>query len=136
VTARDIADLAIGTDDDSRFFWEGTARGELLAQRCRGCGALRHPPSPACPHCRSLEWDVEPTPQTGLLHSVAAVRSPGSPIRGEDYLICLVDLADGVRVAANLHGCTLAEARIGASVELFFEPVAHGYQLPQFRLTP
>src|SRR6516162_10733483 len=36
---------------DTAFFWEGTARGELRIQRCRGCGTLRHPPGPMCPAC-------------------------------------------------------------------------------------
>src|SRR5256714_32204 len=36
---------------DTAFFWEGTARRELRIQRCRACGALRHPPGPMCQVC-------------------------------------------------------------------------------------
>ncbi len=45
-------------DEDSAPFWEATARGELRVQACGGCGRMRHPPRPMCPHCRSLatEW--------------------------------------------------------------------------------
>ena len=47
------------TDDESvKPFWQGTARGELLVQKCSDCGRMRIPPRPMCPHCRSLanEW--------------------------------------------------------------------------------
>lgn len=45
-------------DEDAKPFWEGTARGELLMQKCSDCGRMRIPPRPMCPHCRSLanEW--------------------------------------------------------------------------------
>jgi len=45
-------------DEDAKPFWEGTARGELLVQKCSACGRRRIPPRPMCPDCRSLanEW--------------------------------------------------------------------------------
>jgi hypothetical protein len=61
------------------------------------------------------------------------VHHPLSPFQPPGYLLCLVDLAEGVRVAANLRDCALADASIGMAVELFFEPGANGFQLPQFR---
>jgi uncharacterized OB-fold protein len=128
------AELEPPIEPDSAFYWEGTRSGVLLVQRCRDCAALRHPPSPVCHRCRSLEWDTEAAPERGVLHSVACVRHPSSPIQGTGYLICLVDLADGVRVAADLRDCELTDATIGDAVELCFEPMASGYQLPQFRL--
>ncbi len=122
-----------GIDDDSAFYWEGTRDEVLLVQRCDACGGLRHPPSPACPRCRSLAWTAEQAPTRGVLFSVSQVHHPPSPFQPPGYLLCLVDLAEGVRVAANLRDCTLADAAVGMPVELFFEPVADGYRLPQFR---
>jgi len=45
-------------DDDAKPFWAGTARGELLVQKCAECGRMRIPPRPMCAHCRSVanEW--------------------------------------------------------------------------------
>jgi len=40
---------------DTEFFWEGTQAGELRIQSCNACGALRHPPGPACPECGALD---------------------------------------------------------------------------------
>ena len=119
-------------DADSRFYWEGTRNDELLVQRCTSCSTLRHPPSPVCPACRSLEWTAEPAPIRGTLHSVAKVHHPPSPFQDGPYLICLVDLAPGVRVATNLRDCELDDATIGMDVELCFEPAGE-YRLPQFR---
>ncbi|MGD9794532.1 MAG: Zn-ribbon domain-containing OB-fold protein [Acidimicrobiia bacterium] len=132
----DTDELEISMDADSAFYWEGTKHDQLLVQRCRMCSALRHPAGPVCPKCRSLEWDAEAAPSTGVLHSVAKVHYPTSPMQGSGYLICLVDLADGVRVAANLRDCELGAAAIGMPVELCFEPIAHGFKLPQFRPVP
>ena len=42
-------------DEDGKPFWDGTARGELMVQKCSGCGRRRIPPRPMCPDCRSLE---------------------------------------------------------------------------------
>jgi uncharacterized OB-fold protein len=118
---------------DTAFYWEGARRGELVVQRCARCGVLRHPPSPVCAACRSLGWSAVAAPRRGTLHSVAKVHHPGSPLQEDGYLVCLVDLADGVRVAANLRGCSVDAAEIGMTVELFFEPLAGGFELPQFR---
>ena len=43
---------------DTEFFWTGTAAGELRVQKCGECGALRHPPGPACPRCGALKQAV------------------------------------------------------------------------------
>lgn len=47
-------------DEESAPFWEFAAAGELRVQRCASCGALRMPPRPMCPRCRSTEasWDL------------------------------------------------------------------------------
>jgi hypothetical protein len=119
--------------DENGFYWEGTKNGELLLQRCQSCTALRHPPSPACPHCLSLDWTPEPAPTRGTLYSVASPQHPPAPMHGSGFLTCLVELEGGIRVMTNLLDCSLGDAKITMPVELFFEPLADGYQLPQFR---
>ena len=42
---------------ETRPFWDGCARGELLLQRCRDCGKPYFYPRPVCPACGST--DVE-----------------------------------------------------------------------------
>jgi len=134
------AEVTVSADSDTRFFWEGTAGGRLLAQRCVSCARLRHPPGPVCPHCQCLDWTIDELPHVGTIYSAAKVHEPGSPIQGTHYLIGLVELADPrggadtVRLACNIRGGALADAVIGAPVELCFEELAGEYRLPQFRL--
>ena len=49
---------------DDRYFWDGVAEHRLLIQRCAQCGTLRHPPSPMCGSCGSLEWDTQEAKRT------------------------------------------------------------------------
>jgi uncharacterized protein len=119
---------------DNAFFWEGLNRGELLLQCCKGCGRLRHPPGPMCPHCHSLQWSPVACRGRGTIHSFVVVHQPKLP--GLDYPlpVVLVELEEGVRIVANLLD-TLSEAiAIGRPVAVEFREVEPGYSLPAFRL--
>ena len=74
-------------NDDNRFFWEGVERGELLIQRCSGCGELRHPPRPMCPSCHSLEWDAVRASGRGTVHSYVVPHHPRLPAFPEPYVV-------------------------------------------------
>lgn len=43
---------------ESKGFWAGCKRHELLIERCMDYHAYRHPPIPVCPECQSWkkEW--------------------------------------------------------------------------------
>ena len=51
------------------------------------------------------------------------------------FVVALVELAEqpGLRLIANIRGCSPAEVRIGMPVEVVFEEVLPGVTLPQFR---
>ena len=46
------------------------------------------------------------------------------------YTIATVDLAEGVRLAAQLHDCRAEDLRIGLPVRVRFETVTDGLTLP------
>ncbi len=119
------------TDDDNRFFWEGVRAGRLLIQRCASCRRLRHPPGPMCPSCHSLEWDTLESTGQGTVYSWVLSHHPTEP-DSEARVVVLVDLAEGVRLVANLQGLPWQEVTNGLAVELFFADV-DGVVLPQFR---
>jgi hypothetical protein len=127
-----LPDFEPSVNSDTAFYWEGTRESKLLLQKCLRCAQIRHPPSPVCAVCGSLEWEPWQATGSGTLYCVAKSHSP-TFFQESGYLICLVDLAEGVRIATNLRGCELADATPGMPVELFFEPLAAGFQLPQFR---
>jgi uncharacterized protein len=87
--------------EDDRYFWDGVAEHRLLVQRCAACGTLRHPPSPMCGNCGSLEWDTQESSGRGRVLTWILSRHPNQP-DAEARVVVLVELEEGVRVVSNL----------------------------------
>jgi len=122
-----------GITHDSRFFWEGLERGQLLIQRCADCGKLRHPPGPMCPACRSLEWKTHQASGRGSVYSYAVAHHPPIPPFAYPNVIALVELEEGTRLVANLVGVEREAIEIGMPVVCEIVEVEDGYRLPRFR---
>ncbi|WP_072805858.1 Zn-ribbon domain-containing OB-fold protein [Rhodococcoides yunnanense] len=125
-------------DEDSRPFWEATARHELRIQRCRDCGQHVFFPRLVCNHCyrMSLEW-VEVT-GTGTVHSFTIVRRAPHPAfeAKVPYVVALVDLAEGPRLLTTVETSDVDDVRIGQPVRVRFEDIAEGITLPTFEPVP
>ncbi len=121
------------SDADSRFFWDGVAKGELRIQRCGGCRALRHPPRPMCPRCHSLDWDSVVASGRGAVYSFVVHHHP--PVYGLEtpFAVALVALDEGTRIVGNVTGLPPSEVRIGLPVEVDFASVDGAWTLPQWR---
>jgi hypothetical protein len=119
--------------EDNVVFWDACRDGRLIAQRCAGCGRLRHPPRPMCPHCGSLDVEIAELSGRGTVYSYAALHHPQSPAFDYPVLAVLVDLEEGVRLLANLEGITGDKVRIGMPVGVGFAPTVDGYAVPVFR---
>ena len=93
-------------DDDARPFWEGTARGELLVQKCSDCGRMRIPPRPMCPHCRSIANEWAPLSGKGRVWSFVVPHPPLLPAYMEfaPYNVIAVELDEdpSLRLIGNL----------------------------------
>ena len=111
------------------FFWAGVDRGEFLAQKCLGCSALRHPPSPMCAACGSPKWEPQRLSGRGTIHTWVVSRHPSEP-DPEPQLVVLVDLEEGLRFVSNLMDPQ--NAGLGVPVVLEFG-VVKGRRLPLFR---
>jgi uncharacterized protein len=122
--------------DDSAVFWDAAAGHRLAAQRCGGCGALRHPPRPMCPHCRSLESEASELSGQGTLYSYAVLHHPQNPAFDYPVLAALVDLDEGIRLVSNLVDVEPAGIRIGMRLEVTFVPTAGDRSVPVFRPAP
>jgi uncharacterized protein len=118
---------------DVAFFWEGVERDELRIQRCGGCGRLRHPPRPMCPHCRSLEWDHVISSGRGEVYSFVVHHRPEVPGREHPFAVVIVELEEGTRIVGNVADCPPDEVRIGMSVEVVFVTNELGRKLPLWR---
>lgn len=118
---------------DIAFWFEGAREHRLLIQRCSGCGELRHPPLPACPSCRSFEWDAVEASGRGELFSFVVVHYPQIPAFDYPLAIGLVELEEGTRLVADLDGLEPSEWRIGMPVVAHFVDHDDELSLPVFR---
>ncbi len=106
-----------GLNRDNAFFWEGLKQGKLLIQRCTSCQTLRHPPSPMCPSCQSLEKDVVEASGKGVVHSFVNLHHPALPAFDDPNPIALVELEEGTRLIAGLINIEPEDVRIGIPVK-------------------
>ena len=84
------ARLAPSMTPDTKFFWDGVREHRLLVQRCASCGALRHPPRPMCPACRSLAWETTEATGRGTVYSFVIPHHPPLPWFPEPYVVAQV----------------------------------------------
>jgi uncharacterized OB-fold protein len=127
------ARLAPSVSADTAFFWDGLKEHRLLVQRCGGCGRLRHPPRPMCPHCNALEWEAIEASGRATVHSFVMPHHPQFPWFEDGYIVALVDLDEGVRLVTNLVDVTPEGVTIGMPVEVVFTAFDGGLVLPLFR---
>lgn len=124
--------------DDTRPFWDACRRHELVVQRCTGCGAFRHPPSPVCWRCRGFAHEWTRVSGRGTVFSFAVVHRAFMAELTEHvpYTVVVVALDDapGVRLVSNLIGARPGEARIDLPVEVVFEEVAGDVVVPRFQV--
>ncbi len=127
------ARLPVPVDDD-RFFWDGVAEGRLLLRRCATCDRLQHPPSPMCPACGSVEWEVAEMSGRGTVHTWIVSRHPSEP-DDSPRITAVVALDEGPRLVSNLVGIDAGDVVNEMDVEVVFVDV-DGVRLPQFRRRP
>jgi len=117
-------------------FWDAARREELVLQRCRSCGTLRHYPQLLCPGCTSSEWDWAPVSGRGVVHSFTVTHQAFHPAWADrlPYVVATVELDEGPRMVSDLDEDP-GDVAIGRRVEVFFERVDDEITLPRFRLS-
>jgi uncharacterized protein len=119
---------------DTEFFWAGTRIGELRIQRCGACGALRHPPGPACLSCGATEkQEYQVAAGTGTVFSYVVHRHPAVPGKQLPIVIALVELTEGVRMLGELHGVSPDQVTVGLPVRVAYARIDDELVLPGWR---
>ena len=120
---------------ESKEFWEGCRRHELLIQKCLACGTLRHYPRIMCPNCGS--WDTEwvKVSGKGKVYSWAVAHQAFHPgfVKDVPYASGIVELTEGIRLMTNIVDVNPEALYIGMPVEVVFEDVTEEITLPKFR---
>lgn len=122
--------------DDNHFFWDAARDSRLVGQRCQGCGRLRHPPRPMCPHCQSLDFEIVDLSGAGEVYSYTILHHPQNPVFEYPVIAALIDLEEGVRVLSNLIDIDPADIAIGMPVTVDFRPTRHDGAVPVFKPRP
>ncbi len=123
-------------DADSAPFWEACREGELRLQQCAGCAAYRYPPASLCPSCGGGETRWTVLSGRGRVFSWIVVVHPiprAAYAEEVPYVVALIDLDEGARMASNIVGCAPGEVTAGMEVEVVFEKVTDQVTLPKFR---
>jgi uncharacterized protein len=122
---------------DTAFFWAGTAAGELRIQRCRACGALRHPPGPMCPACGTAsDGGYVVAAGTGEVFSYVVHHHPPVPGKQLPMVVALVQLPEGVRMVGEMPGVRPDQVRIGLPVRVTFVRIDDDLTLPAWQVRP
>ena len=96
-------------------FFDRLAAGRFEIQRCAGCARHVFYPRVLCPHCGGGKLDWVAASGRGTVYSTTVVRR--KPADGGDYNVCLVDLAEGVRLMSRVAGMPPADVKIGMAVQ-------------------
>ena len=113
-------------------FWEGTAEGRLMIQRCPVTGRYQ-----TYPRAHSLHADATPewvqAAGTGRIESFTVIHRSFYTDMPAPYVLAVVRLEEGVLVTGNMPGTDPARVQIGAAVRVIFEPVGDRH-VPAFAL--
>ena len=90
------------------------AEGRLCIQRCGDCGRHVFYPRVLCHHCGGGRLDWVEASGHGIVYATTVIRR--RPEEGPPYNLCLVDLAEGVRLTSRVEGIAPEEVRIGMAV--------------------
>lgn len=132
----DILAILPSPTQETKPFWEGCNRSELLLSACEDCAHVFYYPRLYCPKCGSEKLGWRASTGCGTLYSFTQV---GVSFYGPTwesqipYTLVLVDLDEGPRMLSRLVGKSRNEARIGDRLEVEFVEVEK-QRLPYFRI--
>ena len=113
----------------SRPYWEAAALGQLVLQRCTGCGKMRHYPRLLCDNCYSdgVEWIS--SSGAGTVHSWTVAHHAFHPAFAAElpYTLVTIDLDEGVRALGRWRGDVVLS--LGLKVSGRFVPREGGVDL-------
>lgn len=124
---------------ESRGYWEGAGRGELVIQRCRTCDRYQHKPRALCVTCLTDTIDHVVASGHGTVHTLTVTNQNQAKGFAEacPYVLAYVDLAEGPRVLTNIVGVDPGEVTIGMAVTADYAPVdddrGEAFAVPRFR---
>ena len=133
--AQEIEYRTPACDRETRAFWEGCGRGEIVLQRCRECSVVQHRPRALCVSCQSDAIEYFVASGRGVVHTYTITNQNQAPGFREavPYVLAYVELEEGPRLLSNLVGCEPDSVRIGMPVAAEFVDTGEQLGVPRFR---
>ncbi len=121
-------------DEESRPFYEGARRHELMLMRCRNCHAWRLPSRPRCPDCWSTDTDWAQASGHGVLHSFGIMHQKLHPAFADQtpYQFAVVELDEGPRIFSQVVGVSGQDLRVDMPLQVLFDDVADDATIVRF----
>lgn len=105
----------------ARAWREYPQRYRLEAEKCTKCGYITFPPRLVCPQCGNREFAQTKLAETGKLLTFTIIRVPPDPFEDQaPYAVGIAELADGVKLTAQVVDCDFAGLKVGMRVRLEF----------------
>ncbi len=117
----------------TRSYWRAAQEHRLVVPQCRACGHRFFPPQPLCTRCLADDLDLSPSAGRGVVHSYTVIHRPVSPAFSAPYVVAIIELDEGWRMASNVIDCAPDVVRIGMAVEVAFKDMSDEISLPYFR---
>lgn len=102
------------------FYRSKLEKGELWLQYCPACQQYIFYPRSFCPGCMGTAWEWRQASGLGCLYSYTTVYVSSLPEFSDmvPYVYAIVELAEGIRMPANILNCPLEVLRINLPLEM------------------
>jgi len=122
--------------DENREFWDGCKNGKLRMQKCDDCGHIRYPISGVCPKCLSYNFQWSDLSGRGEVFSYVVFHQLYNKAFEKDipYNVAMVQLEEGPRMFSNVVDVANDAVKVGAKLEVTFDPVTPEITIPKFKL--
>jgi uncharacterized OB-fold protein len=115
-----------------RPFWDATREGRLVLPWCTACEQPIWYPRAFCPACAGSDVEWRPASGRATVYALTIEHAGQTKALAAPYVVALVDLDEGVRIMTNIVGVPPDEVAVGARVEVVWEALSDGRQLPLF----
>jgi uncharacterized OB-fold protein len=121
--------------DAAEPFWAATRDEQLTLPWCQSCQQPFWFPRELCPRCLQQDIEWRPASGRGVVYSCSTMPKPANPMMAErvPYVVALIELEEGVRMMSNVVECDPAEVHVGQAVQVTWEQLSDGRNLPLFR---
>ena len=122
-------------DWETRAYWEGCGRGEIVLQRCAACDTVQHRPRALCATCLSDHIEHFVASGRGQVYTFTVTQQNNARGFREacPYVLAYVELEEGPRLLTNVVDCDPESVRIGMPVVADFTPPDNDLAVPRFR---